>query len=122
MLKKHIKFTNFDGEPCEGDFLFNLSRAELIELGSKYPGGLTKHFDILSKSDDNKAIFAAFKEIISLSYGVKSENGVNFRKSPEILDDFLSSNAYDELVMELFTKEGYAAEFIRSIIPQEKTA
>lgn len=60
-----------------------------------------------------------FKEIIDLSYGVKSTDGRRFIKNQEVLDDFRQTEAYSVLFMELATNSEAAAEFINGVVPKE---
>lgn len=42
MLKKNIKYVDYDGNDRAEDFYFNLNKAEVIELQLGTVGGLTK--------------------------------------------------------------------------------
>ena len=119
MLVKPITYTDLNGEKRTEEFCFHLSRAEIVELNSKYPGGIQKRLKRIVAEKDNEKIFAEFKAIIMMAYGEVSEDGRYFRKSPEMALAFTQSCAYDELIVELFTKDGYAAEFVSKIIPQQ---
>lgn len=119
MLVKSITYVDLNGETRTEDHYFNLSRAEVVELNSKHPGGIQKRLQRIVAEKDNEKIFAEFKAIIMMAYGQVSEDGRFFRKSPEMALAFTQSCAYDELIVELFTKEGYAAEFVSKIIPQQ---
>lgn len=62
-----------------------------------------------------------FKEIIHKSYGVKSPDGRRFMKSPEILEDFLQTEAYSELFVKLATDADEATAFVNGIVPKNMT-
>ena len=44
MLKKTIKYTDYNGEEQTEDFYFNLSKAELTEMELSTTGGMVKCF------------------------------------------------------------------------------
>lgn len=122
MIKKTIEYEDFDGNKNVEDFYFHLSKAEITELEVSFEGGLTGHLQEIIKSDDGAEIMAAFKKILYASCGRRSEDGKKFIKSEEITEDFVFSNAYDALFMEIVLDAEKAAEFIRGIIPHDVAA
>lgn len=119
MIKKTIKFNDFNGNELVEDFYFNLTKAELAEMELGTKGGMEKYITDIVSSEDGAAIMGAFKDILQKSYGVKSKDGRRFRKSEELWLDFLESGAYDILFMELVTEAQAAAEFINGIVPSD---
>lgn len=117
MLKKTIKYVDFDGNEREEDFHFNLTKAELIEMDLSEKGGLQKTIQAIVQTKDTPRIFALFKEIILKAYGEKSLDGKRFVKNAEIRDGFEQTEAYSVLLMELLSDPDKAANFINGIIP-----
>ena len=60
-----------------------------------------------------------FRTVVDRAYGEKSDDGRHFRKSDEILNDFKSTMAYDEIIMELAFNEQAASAFIKGVLPKE---
>lgn len=118
MLKKTIKYTDFNGVEREEDFYFNLTEAELAEMNFMTKGGLKEYLESIIKTQDTPAIAELFKSIINKSYGAKSLDGRKFVKSKEILDEFIYTQAYSNLYMSLLSDANAAADFINKIIPQ----
>lgn len=118
MLKKTIKYTDYEGVERIEDFYFNINKAELAEMELSTKGGMVKRIERIVAAKDNKEIVEIFKEFILKAYGVKSADGKRFIKSQEVLDEFTQSEAYSELFMELATDDKAAAEFINAIVPQ----
>ena len=118
MLKKRIKYTDYNGEEREEDFYFNLSKAELIELELSTEGGLEQMIQKITDTRDMPKLIELFKRLILMSYGEKSENGKRFIKSQELSDAFAQTEAYSELFMELATDDKAASDFVNGIIPQ----
>lgn len=118
MLKKRIKYTDYDGNEREEDFYFNLSKAELIELELSTEGGLEQMIQKITDTRDMPKLIELFKRLILMSYGEKSENGKRFIKSKELSDAFAQTEAYSELFMELATDDKAASEFVNGIVPQ----
>ena len=118
MIKKTISYTDYDGNERKEDFYFNLSKPELIEMQTSEVGGLEKKIEKISKEQDVAKIIELMKDIIQKSYGVKSDDGKRFIKNQEILDEFMQSEAYSELFMELATDANAASDFINGILPK----
>lgn len=122
MLKKKIKYTDFNGEEMEEEFYFNISKSELSKAQLSVDGGLDVKLQKVIDSKSSPEILKMYNEFIDLSYGIKSDDGKHFRKSKEILDDFKSSPAYDELFMELINNPNKIIEFIKGVFPVEIAA
>lgn len=122
MFKKEIKYTDYNGIERTEDFYFNLNKAEITEMQMSSNGGLEAMLQRVVKERSGKEIMAIFKEIITRSYGIKTDDGKRFIKNQEVCDAFLQSEAYNELFMELVTDADAAAEFIRKIIPTDLAA
>ena len=119
MFKKTITYTDFNGEQRTEDYYFNLSRAELTEMQMSVNGGMTEYLQQIVNSQDNKEIFAVFKEIIFKSIGEKSVDGKRFIKNDEIRSSFEQSEAYSELLVELMSDADKAADFVNALIPDQ---
>ena len=117
MLKKTIKYVDYDGEERTEDFYFNLSKAELVEMQMSETGGLEKFIRKIVAERDGKRIVEMFKSLILKSYGEKSPDGKRFVKSKELSESFSQTEAYSELFIELSTDADKAAAFVRGIIP-----
>ena len=117
MLKKTIKYEDFNGDEVEEELWFHLSKAELVELEMSHEGGFVESMQRIVDAQDNKAIITEFKKIILLSYGQKSMDGRRFIKNQPAREEFESSAAYSELFMELVTNTDSAIEFMNGIIP-----
>lgn len=119
MLKKNIKYVDYDGNYRAEDFYFNLNKAEVIELQLGTVGGLTKTLEKIVQEKDTSRIIEYFKTIILKAYGEKSADGRRFIKSQELRDAFEQTEAYSELFMELASDAKMAAEFINGVLPKE---
>jgi hypothetical protein len=119
VLKKTITYKDFNGEEVSEDFFFHLSKAELVELEMSHKGGLSAALERIVAAEDNKSIIAEFKNIILAAYGKRSEDGKRFIKTQELRDEFISTEAYSTLFMELVTDTDAAVVFINGVIPQD---
>lgn len=118
MLKKTITFTDYNDVEQTEDFYFNLSKAELTEMELSTKGGLVKMIEEIVEAEDNKEIVAIFKDLIIKSVGVKSRDGRRFVKNDEVRDDFLQTEAYSVLFIELASDAKAAAAFVNGITPK----
>ena len=69
-------------------------------------------------SRDIQSLMKAFKELIRRSYGVKSQDGKHFVKNDEIFEEFVSTPAYSNLIMEFLEDTDKAVEFVNGIMPK----
>lgn len=125
MLKKTIKYVDFNGQQQEEDFYFNLTKAELTEMELSFKGGLSEQIKKIVDTEDTTEIVKIFKDLILSSYGVKSEDGKRFIKSQQLREEFSQTNAYSELFIGLAQDAEAASAFVNGIIPnipQQKQA
>lgn len=119
MLKKTIKYVDYNGTERTEDFYFNLSKAELMEMEMSTTGGLAEMIQRIVAAQDAPAIIKVFKELVLKAYGIKSADGKRFIKSDEIRDEFAQTEAYSDLFMELATDADAAAKFVNGIVPAD---
>lgn len=119
MIKKSIKYTDYNGVERVEDFYFNLSKAEVTEMELSIDGGLSAMIQKIVDSNNNKEIIGMFKKIILKAYGEKSEDGRRFIKNEELTEGFAQTEAFSELFVELALNENKAAEFVKGILPSD---
>ena len=118
MLKKTIKYVDYNGSERTEDFYFNYTKAELAEMQFSKEGGLGEWLDKIVKADDKVQIMKTFKEIILGAYGEKSDDGRRFVKSPEISKAFTQTEAYNQLFSELIEDDKKMSDFIHAVVPE----
>ena len=119
MYKKVIKYTDYNGVDREEPFYFNLNKAELVKWEGSTLGGMRSMYDKIIAAQDKEALISLFETIIQRSYGEKSPDGKRFMKSPEILANFTSTEAYSNLFMELASNDESASAFMEGIMPAD---
>lgn len=120
MLKKTIKYVDYDGNEREETHYFNLTRAEILDMEATTPGGMTGFIKKIAAEKDNVKLYEMFKDLIHKSYGVKSPDGRQFVKSEELFNSFAQSEAYSELIMSFVENADNITEFIEGILPTPK--
>jgi hypothetical protein len=118
MIAKTITYVNFNGDTETETFYFHINKAELATMELVEKEGLAERLRAIVESDDRKAILAAFTDIIAKSIGRRSSDGKRFSKSKEYTEEFMSSEAYSELFVELLSDTAKAEEFVKGIIPK----
>ena len=119
MLKKVIKYTDYDGNEREEEYYFNLKRHEIVEMQVSESDGFDNLLVKIANEKDYKKLVAFLEMIILKSYGEKTPDGKRFIKSPELSSAFSQTEAYDTLFMELAMDADSAAAFIRGIMPSD---
>jgi hypothetical protein len=121
MLKKTITYTDYNGVERTEDFMFNLTKAEILEMQLTKDGGMDAALKKIVDAKDAPEIMKVFKELILKAYGVVSDDGRRFIKSKEISDSFSQTEAFSMLFMELATDTDAAAAFVNGIVPAADT-
>lgn len=118
MFKKTIEFEDFNGQRQSRDFYFHISKAELLTLATS-ADDMQARLTRIIQAQDGGAILNELRELIKLSVGVRSEDGLRFIKDQEAQSTLLDSPAYDELLMELGTNTNACVEFVQKLIPEK---
>lgn len=119
MLKKTIKYTDYNGTERTEDFYFNLTQSEVTKMELSIAGGLVEKINRIIAAQDGAEIIALFEDIILKAYGEKSPDGKYFEKSEEKSKQFSLTPAYDQIFMLLVTNADEAAAFINGIVPSK---
>ena len=119
MLKKTMKYIDYDGNEREETFMFNLSKAEIAEMELSTAGGLVQMVNNIVQAQNSEKLIELFKGIILKAYGEKSPDGRRFIKSREMAKAFSETEAYSDLFMELATNADAAVAFMKAIVPEE---
>lgn len=125
MLKKNIKYTDYNGVEREETKYFNLSKAEIMEMELSTVGGFAEMVEKIVAAQDTPSIVRIFKDLILKAYGEKSPDGKRFMKvvnGVRLADEFAETEAYSALFMELATDAEAAAAFINGIVPDDVSA
>ncbi len=118
MLKKQIKYIDYNDTERDEVFYFNLSKVEVAEIEMSVSGGWVKWVEKVVETQSEPELIVIFKEIILKAYGEKSPDGRRFIKSEELSKGFSETEAFVELFMELATKADAAAAFFNGIVPE----
>ena len=119
MIKWTVEYTDYNDNPVKEDLYFHLNKAELMEMNLNANGAYGEFINRIANSRDYKALGEEFKNIILKGYGVKSDDGRTFRKSPEMAKEFEQSEAYATLYMELISDADKLAKFVRGMVPKD---
>ena len=122
MLKETITYIDFNGEERTETAYFNLTQSEISKKELLTPGGYSALLQRIIDSKDIPALSANFIEFVSEAYGVPSEDGRRFIKSPQLTDEFMQTAVYDQLFMKLITDAEYATRFVNGVMPKAAKA
>ncbi len=116
MLKKVIKYVDFDGKEQEETLYFNLTEPEVVRLDVQFEGGLEVYINNLDEKVNPQNILSLFEKVLRASYGEKSDDGRYFVKEEKLVDLFYQSAAYSALFVELVQDADTAANFFNSLL------
>lgn len=117
------KYIDYNGNEREEEFLFHMSKADVIKwlTVDDLNSNLTDIILKLAKGGKGKSIMEEMEKLMKLSYGEKSADGRRFDKTEEIWQNFKSTEAFSEIFTELVTDGKKSAEFVNGIMPKELT-
>lgn len=116
MLKKTIKYTDFNGEEVTEDFYFNITKAEALEtsfVGSKSLDVIMR--ELIATKDVSK-ILDIVKELLLKAYGVKSSDGRRFIKNDDLREEFAQTQAFSDIYIEFMTDTNAFIKFINGAL------
>lgn len=132
MFKKEITFKDYNGTEKTKDFWFHLKKTELLELAAELPDYVT---DNIFDDDGNpiepdigheiyealgkKGVMKYIKSVILKAYGVRSRDGKTFEKSDELTYKFSQTLAFEQLYLDMITKDDALVEFLNAVIPND---
>lgn len=119
MHKRTITYVDYDGNTRTEEHHFHLNKSELAKMELSVKGGFTSYIQRIINAQDQPALLAAFEDIVTKSYGIKTPDGRGFVKKTEYLEDFMSTEAYSQLFMELITDTNAFVAFVNEIIPAD---
>ena len=123
MLCKKIKYIDYNGVEREEEFYFNLSKAEIMKwLTTNGAYTIDTVINKMIETENVRDMVGEFEFLIQTAYGEKSMDGKRFIKSPEVKANFIESEAYSVLFMELVGDAKKASDFFNAIIPADLAA
>lgn len=121
MYPKRIKFEDYNGVQHEQTFLFNMTETELTKMQYSSEGNFQEYVQKLVETKNEGEIINLIEKFVVMSYGEKSADGQRFVKiAPDghkLGLDFIQTEAYNVLFMELATNANAAIDFITGILP-----
>ena len=118
MYTKTIPFEDFDGNQRVGTFHFHINESEIMNKELSRTEGWSAWLENLVKIEDKAKLIQEFENFVLISYGVKDEDGLRFRKSEELRQAFKEHPAYGELVVLLTTNAAEASAFVNGVFPR----
>lgn len=142
MLKKTVKFKDFNGVERTEDLYFHVSKAsvltssdgaynEIMKIGldlqerGKFLEDL-KEEDLDQSDPFNKnsqlvaeairMVARLLDRLVDLSYGIRSSDGLRFVRDDKVLTDFKNSAVYDAFVEQMITNQDELIEFINQLL------
>ena len=142
MLKKSIKFVDYNGVERTENLYFHISKTSLLTAKDNVYGeimniaqGLQDRAKLLegmeveaineeNPFDPNNQVLAEsiimvarlLDRLIDLSYGKRSEDGQKFVKNEQVLADFKSSVAYEAFIEHMLSNQDEMIEFINKLV------
>ena len=118
MTSYKVTYTDYNGNSRTEKHYFNLNKTEVTMLNARYGGSLQQTLARLSLTENPKEMMDILMDVFKTSYGCMDDDGVHFRKTAEIWEDFASTPAFDKLFMSIMSTDEDSAKFMRGIMPK----
>ena len=118
MLKRIIKYTDYNDVKRTQEHYFYLSTKDIKMIDAKV-GGLESLLVNMVNNMDNKALLETIEMFILSAYGERSADGTVFNKSPEVVNKFKYSAAYEQLFNELTETPEAFSDFLNKVLPAD---
>ena len=119
MIKITETYVDYNGVERTEDFYFHFTKAELLKMEMGVKGGLAEMVKRAAQTQDAPTIIKVFEDLVAKSYGVKTPDGKGFNKDPEVVKEFLQTEAYSNIFMRLATDDEEAAKFVNGVVPAD---
>ena len=122
MLVYTETYPDYNGNERTEEFRFHFNQAELLEMEIATEGGFSARVNRIINANNQPELFQVMKTFVLDAYGVKSEDGRRFMKTPEIRQEFLESPVYSRIMTRLTIgpkAAEEAAKFINGVTPDE---
>ena len=126
MIKKEVTYENpFTGEQVQQTLYFNINLAEAtrMEMFDNLSTKMREVGELDPDNDDHKhKTYEFFEWIVSVAYGNRSEDGINFVKDEEVTNRFMTSEAYSAVLRELLFVDNStenASNFINGLFTKD---
>lgn len=119
MTSYKVTYEDYKGKERTEIHYFNINETELHVLNARYGGDLDKTIARLSLTESPREMMDVLMDIFKTAYGRMDDDGVHFRKSEQIWEDFASTPAFDKLFMQIMTSDEKSAAFIRGVLPKK---
>lgn len=119
MKERTFTYEGFDGKTHTDKWYFYLSKADIAEINVESFVGLDVLMKRLIDSENGKEIMSIIREIVLRSVGRPSTDGRRFIRNAEIREEFHQTEAYSQLMMEMFEDPQKLNDFVLGIVPNE---
>lgn len=123
MVSRTVTYVDFDGESKKKTLYFHLTKAEFVKM-ERNSNPLSKRIkecvDENGKPKDIEKMLEVIETILLAAYGVREGEG--FRKTKELTEQFVSSEEYSQLFMDMLENPNIIVEIFKGITPMMENA
>lgn len=117
MIKKDITYTNpITNKEETRAYWFHMNKADIIRIiGRDREGDWEAFIENIAKNGNIDEMLNFIETVVRSSVGYRNANS-EFAKSQAFADEFIASEAYGELFVELLNSETAASEFFNGVV------
>lgn len=118
MIKETLTYKDYNGEERTEDRYFHMTKIEWLRFDKKY-GGMKEYIAKAIRDNDEYGILNLLEDLVRTAYGEKSSDGVRFVKSQELLDRFMQTEAYSDMIIGFLTDTEKGIAFFNRLAPAD---
>lgn len=103
MISRTVTYANLlDGKDVTEELWFHLRKDEILRIMGRAKKDWDEYVKEMTAREDVDEIFDFIESVLKLAYGERSsEDGRTFRKDKKLQEDFINSEAYSELMVNM---------------------
>lgn len=117
MIAKTIRYEDYDGNPAEATYWFNLDGSEMVELDFTHHDDPGAYLKSVAQDKNYTELIRIWKGLLFKAVGVRE--GRRLVKTQEILDEFVQTGAYNALFMEVIQNEHAGFDFFKQLLASD---
>lgn len=124
MTTRVVTYEDLDGNEKKETLMFHFNKMDRVRFAAKHPKlqeEMQYILDLAKKEDADSKEFVMSKmidlvdDIVIAGYGIRIGDG--FRKTPEVVQEFMDSEAHDAFVAEMLMNANLLEQFMMELFP-----
>ena len=121
MIRKTIKYQDYEGQEHTKDFYFSLNQTEFALMNNRLPGGFDSYLKRIQEDHNEEKLLDLLIMFIVEGYGIRESDDSFIKEDDQgrkLGMRFKCTEACDNLITELLEKENNIGAFLTGMLPK----